>query len=42
MSDNPIANISAAGKDGPRILIARNTSLKSLDKAAFPDSVRQL
>ncbi|EGZ05422.1 hypothetical protein PHYSODRAFT_533809 [Phytophthora sojae] len=42
VSDNPIANISAAGKDGPRILIARNTSLKSLDKAAFPDSVRQL
>ncbi|KAG6577847.1 TKL protein kinase [Phytophthora cinnamomi] len=42
VSSNPIANFSAAGKEGPKILIARNTSLQSLDKAAFPDSVRQL
>ncbi|KAE8881059.1 hypothetical protein PF003_g34951 [Phytophthora fragariae] len=42
VSDNPITNFTAAGKDGPRILIARNTSLQSLDKATFPDSLRQL
>ncbi|KAF1777081.1 Leucine-rich repeat domain, L domain-like [Phytophthora cactorum] len=42
VSDNPIANFTAEGKDGPRVLIARNTSLSSMEDVVFPATLRQL
>ncbi|GMF20076.1 unnamed protein product [Phytophthora lilii] len=42
VSNNPIANVSAAGKDGPKSLVARNTSLTSMQHAVFPDTLRHL
>ncbi|OWZ07335.1 TKL protein kinase [Phytophthora megakarya] len=42
VSDNPITNFTANGKDGPRSLVARNTSLKCMSDAVFPDTLRQL
>ncbi|KUF87958.1 serine/threonine-protein kinase drkB [Phytophthora nicotianae] len=42
VSDNPIANFTTEGNDGPRILIARNTWLSSMEDAVFPATLRQL
>ncbi|KAL4124389.1 hypothetical protein PRIC2_007987 [Phytophthora ramorum] len=42
VSSNPIANFSSESKDGPKILIARNTSLLTMENAVFPDTLRQL
>jgi hypothetical protein len=42
VSDNPIAKFTAEGKAGPKTLVARNTSLVSMESAAFPDTLRQL
>ncbi|KAG7400011.1 hypothetical protein PHYBOEH_007352 [Phytophthora boehmeriae] len=42
VSNNPIANITAMSKRGPKILIARNTSLSSFEHVVFPSTLRQL
>ncbi|KAL4151171.1 hypothetical protein PRNP1_008120 [Phytophthora ramorum] len=42
VSSNPIANFSSESKDGPKILVARNTSLLTMENAVFPDTLRQL
>ncbi|KAG3254705.1 hypothetical protein PI124_g763 [Phytophthora idaei] len=42
VSDNPIANFTVEGKDGPRVLIARNTSFSSMEDVVFPATLRQL
>ncbi|KAI9990034.1 hypothetical protein PInf_020340 [Phytophthora infestans] len=42
VSENPIANITAEGKDGPRILVARNTNLVSMEDAVLSSTMRQL
>ncbi|KAK1929984.1 putative serine/threonine-protein kinase drkB [Phytophthora citrophthora] len=42
VSDNSIVNFTTEGKDGPKILIARNTSLNSMRDAGFPDTLRHL
>ncbi|KAF4032445.1 hypothetical protein GN244_ATG15673 [Phytophthora infestans] len=42
VSENPIANITAEGKDGPRILVATNTNLVSMEDAVLSSTMRQL
>ncbi|KAF4142414.1 hypothetical protein GN958_ATG08590 [Phytophthora infestans] len=42
VSENPIANITAEGKDGPKILVATNTNLVSMEDAVLSSTMRQL